>query len=60
MQRKERAPMMRYFVFPLAAVFGAFTVFAFNPEGSQAFDKTGCETDCQKCHTITNENRDIL
>ena len=53
--------MMRYFVFLLSAVFLAFALFAFNPEGSQAFDKTGCEMDCQKCHTITNQDiKEIL
>ncbi|MGA2958977.1 MAG: disulfide isomerase DsbC N-terminal domain-containing protein [Thermodesulfobacteriota bacterium] len=53
--------MMRYFVFLFSAVFLAFALFAFNPEGSLAFDKTGCEMDCQKCHTITNQDvKEIL
>ena len=53
--------MVRYFVFLFSAVFLASALFAFNPGGSQAFDKTGCEMDCQKCHTITNQEiKEIL
>jgi thiol:disulfide interchange protein DsbC len=52
---------MRYFVFLFSALFLAFALVPLNPEGSQAFDKAGCEMDCQKCHTITNQEvKEIL
>ena len=53
--------MMRYFMFLFLVVFMALTQFFFSPERSLAFDKTGCEMDCQKCHTITNQEvKEIL
>ncbi len=53
--------MMRYFMFLFLVVFVALTLFFFSPERSLAFDKTGCEMDCQKCHTITNQEvKEIL
>jgi thiol:disulfide interchange protein DsbC len=52
---------MRYFILLSSAIFLAFALAPLNPEGSQAFDKTGCEMDCQKCHTITNQEiKEIL
>jgi thiol:disulfide interchange protein DsbC len=52
---------MRYFIFLWAGVFLAPAFFQFTSNGVQAFDKGGCEMDCQKCHTLTNqEMKEIL
>jgi len=52
---------MRYLIFKLAVIFSASVFFQFTSNGAQAFDKTGCEMDCQKCHTLTNpEMKEIL
>ena len=53
---------MRYFILLFTVVFFvALVFFQLNPNGIQAFDKSGCEMDCQKCHTITNQEiKDIL
>ena len=53
--------MIRLFIILFSAVFVAFALFPFSPVRSLAFDKTGCEMDCQKCHTITNQEvKEIL
>jgi thiol:disulfide interchange protein DsbC len=52
---------MRDFIFLSAVVCLALIFFQFTSNGVQAFDKTGCEMDCQKCHTLTNqEMKEIL
>jgi thiol:disulfide interchange protein DsbC len=53
--------MLRRFILFFPAAFLTFILFQFAPNDLRAFDKTGCEMDCQKCHTITNEDvREIL
>jgi len=53
--------MMRYFIFFLSAVFFASALFQVAPNDLQAFDKTGCEMTCEKCHTITTQDvKEIL
>jgi hypothetical protein len=52
---------MRYSIPGVALIFLAPISSHFTPIGVQAFDKTGCEMDCQKCHTLTNEEmKEIL
>ena len=52
---------MRRFTLFFPAAFLTLILFQFAPNDLRAFDKTGCEMDCQKCHTITNEDvREIL
>ena len=46
---------MKNSFFWLAVIFLASIFFPFTPNGVQAFDRTGCEMDCQKCHTLTNQ-----
>ena len=46
---------MRYFIFLLAGVFFAPVFFQNTSNSVQAFDKTGCEMDCQKCHVLTRQ-----
>ncbi len=43
---------MKKFFLLFAAVFLSVAAFA---TPSYAFDKTGCEMNCQKCHTINND-----
>jgi thiol:disulfide interchange protein DsbC len=53
--------MMRRFTLFFPAAFLTLILFQFAPNELWSFDKTGCEMDCQKCHTITNEDvREIL
>ncbi|HYB20539.1 MAG TPA: DsbC family protein [Thermodesulfobacteriota bacterium] len=53
--------MRKFFVLFLAVVFLATALFQWDSDGLQALDKSGCEMDCQKCHTITNqEAKEIL
>jgi thiol:disulfide interchange protein DsbC len=53
--------MNRIFIYLSGAVFLAFALFQLKPDGLHALDKSGCEMDCQKCHTITNqEAKEIL
>ena len=53
--------MMRYFILLFSALFLAVALFALAPNDLKAFDMTGCEKDCQKCHTMTNQEvREIL
>ena len=53
--------MRRRFTLFFPAAFLALFLFQFAPNNLRAFDKTGCEMDCQKCHTITNEDvKEIL
>ncbi len=53
--------MTRFFILLFIAVFLGSALFQLNSGGLQALDKTGCEMDCQKCHTITNqEAKEIL
>jgi thiol:disulfide interchange protein DsbC len=47
--------VMKYFVFLFAALLSVPAFFHFTSGGVQAFDKSGCEMDCQKCHTLTNQ-----
>jgi len=52
---------MRYFIFWSAVIFLVSIFFPFTPNGARAFDRSGCEMDCQKCHTLTNqEMKEIL
>jgi len=46
---------MRYFIFGLAVIFLTPIFFQFTSDGLQAFDKSGCEMDCQKCHALTSQ-----
>jgi thiol:disulfide interchange protein DsbC len=53
--------MNRFFILLFAAALLFSAVFQLNPDGLQALDKSGCEMDCQKCHTITKqEAKEIL
>ncbi len=53
--------MKRFFILLFAAVFSFSALFQSNSDGPLALDKAGCEMDCQKCHTITNqEAKEIL
>ena len=53
--------MMRYFIFLVSAVFLVSALFQVTSNDLQAFDKTGCEMNCEKCHTITNQEvKEIL
>ncbi len=47
--------MTRNFILLFVAIFLGLALFQFNPQSLQALDKSGCEMDCQKCHTITNQ-----
>jgi thiol:disulfide interchange protein DsbC len=52
---------MKFILFLFTAGLLALALFPFGPQGSQAFDQTGCDMDCQKCHTITNQEvKEIL
>ena len=48
--------MVRYFLLLFSVVFMACALLQLNSSPVKAFDKTGCEMDCQKCHTITNQD----
>jgi thiol:disulfide interchange protein DsbC len=53
--------MFRTFFLLLAAVFLACALLQLNPSSLKAFDETGCEKDCMKCHTISNQEvKEIL
>jgi thiol:disulfide interchange protein DsbC len=53
--------MGKFFILPGMTVFLLSVFLSLNPGGLQALDKSGCEMDCQKCHTITNqEAKEIL
>jgi thiol:disulfide interchange protein DsbC len=53
--------MVRNFLSLLAAVFLACTLLQLNPPPLKAFDQSGCEKDCRKCHTISKpEVKEIL
>ncbi len=53
--------MKKILFFVLPAFFFCLALFPWNRDGLQALDKSGCEMDCQKCHTITNqEAKEIL
>jgi hypothetical protein len=55
--RTERRQILmpRTFLFLLAAVFLACALLPLSPSPLKAFDQTGCEKDCLKCHTISNQ-----
>ena len=53
--------MKRFFIIRGMMVFLFSAFWQMNSGSLQALDKSGCEMDCQKCHTITNqEAREIL
>jgi len=53
--------MFRTFFLLFAAVFLACALLQLNPSSLKAFDETGCEKDCMKCHTISNQEvKEIL
>ena len=53
--------MVRTFLLLLSAVFLACALLPLSPSPLKAFDQTGCEKDCLKCHTISNQEvREIL
>ena len=53
--------MTRHFIAVFSAVFLASALFHLSPGDIQAFDRNGCEMDCQKCHSITNQEiKEIL
>jgi thiol:disulfide interchange protein DsbC len=61
--RTERRPilMVRTFLLLLSAVFLACALLPLSPSPLKAFDQTGCEKDCLKCHTISNQEvKEIL
>ncbi len=54
-------PMKKILFLVLPAFFFFLSIFPSNRDGLLALDKSGCEMDCQKCHTITKqEAKDIL
>ena len=48
--------MVRHLLLLFSVVFMACALLQLNSPPVKAFDKTGCEMDCQKCHTITNQD----
>ena len=53
--------MVRYVLLLFSVVFMACALLQLNSPPVKAFDKTGCEMDCQKCHTITTQDvKEIL
>jgi len=53
--------MKKFFIFAGIMFFLFSALFQMNSGGLQALDKSGCEMDCQKCHTITTqEAKEIL
>lgn len=53
--------MVRYFLVLFWVVFFACALLQLNPNPLRAMDQTGCEKDCRKCHTISNEEiKEIL
>ncbi len=53
--------MTMFFILLLPAVFLGSALFQLHPDNLQAFDKNGREMDCQKCHTLTNQEvKEIL
>jgi len=46
---------MRFFLPLFAFVFALSALFQWKTDSLQAFSKEGCEGDCQKCHTINNQ-----
>jgi thiol:disulfide interchange protein DsbC len=53
--------MVRTFFLLLSAVFLACALLPLSPSPLKAFDQTGCEKDCLKCHTISNQEvKEIL
>jgi thiol:disulfide interchange protein DsbC len=48
--------MVRYVLLLFSVVFMACALLQLNSPPVRAFDKTGCEMDCQKCHTITTQD----
>ena len=53
--------MGRYFLLLFCVVFMACALLQLNSPPVKAFDKTGCEMDCTKCHSITTQDvKEIL
>ena len=52
--------MKRFFILGGIMVFFSFALFQMNSGGLQALDKTGCEMDCQKCHSMTNQEAEKI
>jgi len=53
--------MTRFSTLLFAVVFTASAFFQPDSGDLQAFDRTGCEMDCQKCHSIGNQDlKEIL
>lgn len=53
--------MVRYFLLLFTVVFLVCAVLPLNSNFLRAMDPTGCEKDCRKCHTISNEEiKEIL
>ncbi|NWF54832.1 MAG: DsbC family protein [Syntrophaceae bacterium] len=53
--------MVRNFLLLFAAVFLGCALLQLNSNPLRAMDQSGCEKDCYKCHTISNEEiKDIL
>jgi thiol:disulfide interchange protein DsbC len=46
---------MKFFIFLLAGVFFVPIFFHTTSNRVEAFDQTGCEMDCQKCHALTTQ-----
>jgi len=53
--------MVRNFLLLFTVVFLACALLSLNFNSLRAMDQTGCEKDCRKCHTISNEEiKEIL
>jgi len=53
--------MVRYFLLLFTAVFLACAILQLNLNPLEAMDQAGCETDCSKCHTLSNQEvKEIL
>jgi thiol:disulfide interchange protein DsbC len=53
--------MVRYILLLFSVVFLAGALLQLNSDPLRAMDQTGCEKDCRKCHTISNEEiKEIL
>lgn len=53
--------MLRTFFLLFTVVFLACVLLQLNPSSLKAFDETGCEKDCMKCHTISKQEvKEIL
>ena len=53
--------MVRHVLLLFIVLFMACALLQLNSPPVKAFDRTGCEMDCQKCHTLNNQDvKEIL